>query len=134
MYHIIGVRHLICKCDGKCNVTFFNLTYSCPTGYIFYMIYHYNTITILKEWAPTISLKITWFCTVVPHNQYLNSRVLQSLSVYPGLHPPSQCPVVLLQGSSFKQLALQLPLQSYPNVPSTHSTNKIRFIINYSNL
>lgn len=40
--------------------------------------------------------------------------LLQKLSVYPGLHPLSQCPVRLLHGESSRQCPLQLLTQPKP--------------------
>lgn len=46
---------------------------------------------------------------------------MQSPLVYPGLHPLSQTPLCLWHEVSFRQWPLQLLIQSYPKVPSSHS-------------
>ena len=46
-----------------------------------------------------------------PYQMIIYTRFMHNSSIKPGLQPPSQRPVSLLQEESFRQLALQLLVQ-----------------------
>lgn len=55
---------------------------------------------------------------------HLIKPLLHKSPVYPGLHPVSHLPVILLHMTSPKQCPLQLYMQSDPNVRVGHSEKK----------
>lgn len=81
-------------------------------------------VCIIKPDKPDTWKSKTDYGTIIVHS-LVNLPLLQALSVYPGLHPLSQCPVRLLHEKLFRQWPLQLLEQLYPYVPSTHAVTDI---------